>query len=140
MKTNIYVWIPPLIWAAVVFALSSLPGSSLPDLGFKAQDKFAHALVFGTLSGLVLRALWGTRFQSKPLVAMGVAVAIATAYGVSDEIHQSFVPHRAPDVLDVVADGIGALLGVLVFAAWSRRQVHAKKNLEFAEQKPEIVE
>ncbi len=140
MKTIVYAWIPPLIWAAAVFAISSLPGPSLPDLGFTAQDKFAHALVFGTLSVLVLRALWRTRTRSTPLMAMGVAVAIATVYGVTDEFHQSFVPFRAPDVLDVVADGFGALLGVLVFAAWSRRQVNSKKNVAFAEKNPEIVE
>ncbi|MDZ4695393.1 MAG: VanZ family protein [Deltaproteobacteria bacterium] len=140
MKTNIYAWIPPLIWAAAVFVLSSLPGSSLPDLGFAMQDKFAHSLVFATLAALVLRALGGTRFQSKPLVAMGIAVAIATAYGVSDEFHQSFVPRRSPDVLDVVADSFGALMGVVAFAAWSGRRVHSNKNLEIAEKDPEIVE
>jgi len=36
-----------------------------------------------------------------------LAFAIAFLYGVSDEIHQYFVPGRHPDVLDVVADASG---------------------------------
>ena len=41
-----------------------------------------------------------------------VAVLLALAYGISDEIHQSFTPGRSPDVMDVVADTIGAGVGV----------------------------
>jgi VanZ family protein len=42
---------------------------------------------------------------------------LATLYGVTDEVHQSFVPGRNPDWRDVVADGLGALLGAGVTIA-----------------------
>ncbi|MDH3980911.1 MAG: VanZ family protein, partial [Gammaproteobacteria bacterium] len=37
--------------------------------------------------------------------------ALTALYGVLDEFHQSFVPGRNADVLDVLADASGALLG-----------------------------
>ena len=40
-------------------------------------------------------------------------------YGFSDEIHQRFVPGRVADVRDLIADTIGALVGVGVVWAWS---------------------
>jgi VanZ family protein len=44
---------------------------------------------------------------------------IATLYGVSDEIHQAFVPLRTPDVRDVIADATGAALALGAAWAWS---------------------
>lgn len=35
-------------------------------------------------------------------------------YAVSDEIHQMFIPDRAPRVYDVAIDSIGALIGIAV--------------------------
>ena len=44
-----------------------------------------------------------------------VAWAGTTAYAVTDEIHQMFVPGRACMVGDVVIDSAGALFGILVY-------------------------
>jgi VanZ family protein len=49
-----------------------------------------------------------------------LAAALGTLYGVSDEIHQHFVPPRTPDILDVVADSIGACLGASVMTLVAR--------------------
>lgn len=38
-----------------------------------------------------------------------------TLYGISDEIHQLFVPHREFSVRDIVADFAGAVLAVGIF-------------------------
>lgn len=52
-----------------------------------------------------------------PLRTSGVAaVVIASLYGVSDEIHQIFVPMRSCDPLDWLVDTIAALLAVVLFA------------------------
>jgi len=139
MKTSNYRWIPAVIWACVVFGLSSIPGRSIPSLGFSAQDKLAHGFVFGTLAILVLWALRGTRFDRRPWFAVALAVVIATAYGVSDEFHQRFVPFRSPDVFDVIADGAGALLGAVVFSLWTRRRSRMSDPLNMLEKNPEIA-
>ena len=49
-----------------------------------------------------------------------LAVVIATVYGVTDEIHQRFVPPRQTDAWDVAADATGASLAALGAYAVSR--------------------
>jgi VanZ family protein len=39
---------------------------------------------------------------------------LAVLYGLSDEWHQSFVPGRTPDVVDILTDAIGAAIGLLL--------------------------
>ena len=39
------------------------------------------------------------------------AIVASTLYGLSDELHQSFVPNRTSDIADLMADGIGACVG-----------------------------
>jgi VanZ family protein len=48
-------------------------------------------------------------------------VLIATAYAVTDEIHQGFVSGRSAQVRDVLIDTAGALVGVALTASLTRR-------------------
>jgi len=45
-----------------------------------------------------------------------LSIFASTAYGISDEIHQSFVPCRSADVMDVLADMVGSGMGVLGYS------------------------
>ena len=80
----------------------------LPDTDIPNLDKFLHMVEYGILSYLVIRALTGSevRLQRGKLVML--AVVFATLYGASDEIHQIFIPGRSADILDLLADFIGA--------------------------------
>ena len=90
----------------LIFCLSSYPEpTEVPSL--PCFDKAVHVVEYGILASLVYLALRNMKVSSRYLLA--VAFTIAFMYGVSDEIHQYFVPSRDADVLDVVADGIGAL-------------------------------
>ena len=46
---------------------------------------------------------------------------IGTAYAVTDEIHQYFVPGRSCEIRDVVIDSCGVLVGALIVAKLARR-------------------
>jgi len=46
-----------------------------------------------------------------------LSVVLSSLYGVSDEIHQYFVPFREADLLDVLADTLGGILGVYIYQA-----------------------
>lgn len=111
--SRILRWILVAAWATGIFAVSAVPGSGLPG-GFSVQ---AHFLEYGILAMLIYRALETDR----PAVSTALlAIAIASAYGVSDEIHQAFVPLRTPDVRDWLVDTAGAVAGVALMLALSR--------------------
>ncbi len=80
----------------------------------------------------VYLALRDTNAAKHHLFAL--AFVIAFLYGVSDEIHQYFVPGRRADILDVVANGIGAFFFLTAFHFRSHYQNnHVKGRLQTTE-------
>lgn len=112
-RSAITPWIPALLWALVLFLLSAQSELPAPG-GLRLHDKVAHFLAFGVLGA----ALGYGRARSRRRVPHWLVVASGVAYGVLDEIHQSFVPNRDPSLGDVVADalGVGAGYGAAMVA------------------------
>jgi VanZ family protein len=113
----VHLWLPVAAWMGVIFYLSAQPDLPHVDSGLlgKLISCGAHALEFGVLAVLLARAMDG---QPRALL---IAFVVAVLYGVSDEFHQSFVPGRTPDVLDLVCDGLGAAVGLAVYWVVRRR-------------------
>jgi VanZ family protein len=111
-----WAFVPALAYAAIIFALSaqSDPFPFLPPEIF-LQDKLLHAAEYAVLGGLLVPALRVAGLR--PRVALLAAVVVASAFGATDELHQSFVPGRNADVADWVADTLGAAVGALVATA-----------------------
>lgn len=105
-------WIPPIIYAAFIFYLSSLPGDTYIPSFFSA-DKVLHVCAYSILGYLVARALGSYGLSGKQLFIR--AFVLCVLYGISDEVHQLFVPHRHASVMDVLADGIGSSLGIGIY-------------------------
>src|SRR5262245_23202888 len=102
---------------AMIFLFSSIAQAPAMPHGV---DKELHGLLYGGLGALLVRALAG---GWRRRVTMGVAVGammIAAAYGITDEIHQHFVPPRHAEALDVAADTTGAALVAAGLFLWSR--------------------
>ena len=101
-------WAPIVLWAAVIFAFSSIPSLSS---GLGTWDlilrKIAHLSEYAILGALLLRAI------RRP----AVAILVGALYAVTDEVHQHFVRGRHAAWYDVLIDTIGVTIGVL---AWSR--------------------
>jgi VanZ family protein len=111
-------WLPPLLWAAGIFALSAR--SRLPTLPpLLDWDKGQHALAYALGGVLLARALRPRRH------AWLLALALGSLYGVSDEIHQSFVRGRQADPLDWVADTLGVLAGIALFHFLAHRRARS---------------
>ena len=72
---------------------------------FTAYAGFALTILWGLAGGRLSAMSWGT--------ALG-AVAVASVYGVTDELHQYFVPGRSCDVRDWMADTSGAAIAVIL--------------------------
>jgi hypothetical protein len=104
-------WAPSVTWMGVIFAVSSIQGSKLPG-GYSFQGHFAEYAVLGLLVMLAL-----TRGPASLRWAL-VALAACSLYGVTDELHQAFVPGRQPDVLDWAMDTVGAAAGFAAAVGW----------------------
>ena len=111
-------------WMATIYVLSSQPTAKL-DLGFSGQDKLLHLGAYGLLGLLCIGALPRHTDGGYSLRQVAIAAAIAALYGLSDEWHQSFVPGRSADLLDLLADAAGGLLGALLGRLLSRRRIWA---------------
>ena len=96
--------------------LSSQPALPSPA---SLNDKQAHAFTYGILAVLCLMGLTGWRWRRIAGASLLAAFVMAVVYGVSDEVHQSFVPGRTPDGADVVADAVGAALALTAAWAWA---------------------
>ena len=106
-------WLLAMVWAAVIFALSSVPGTALPRLSLLQHDKILHAVLYMPMGAFCLLALRARTHASRALLVVLAAVA-AGLYGLTDEQHQKYVPHRTSDLLDALADLVGGAIGALV--------------------------
>ena len=100
-------WLPVLIWCALIFVGSSVPGDDI-DSRLSLHDKIIHASEYAGLGFLLARAFGARRWW--------LGIVLGALYGVSDEFHQTFTPHRSGnDLGDMTADLIGSAVGA---TAW----------------------
>jgi VanZ family protein len=110
------LWGPVLLYCALIFLLSSI--SAVPTLPMRMSDKTAHALLYAGLGFLAARALAGGVGRPVTARVLLLVLAFSALYGLSDEIHQLFVPRREFDVKDMVADVAGGGFGSAVLWLW----------------------
>ncbi|ADI00574.1 VanZ family protein [Salisediminibacterium selenitireducens] len=130
-------WLAVILWMGLIFFFSHQPGdesaalsggitrwihtvlTALPLIDFEIGilhtliRKSAHFFVYLILGVLVLHALLASRVTL--FRASVYAWFIATAYAATDEYHQTFIPGRVGDVMDVVIDSLGAMTGILIY-------------------------
>jgi VanZ family protein len=124
---------PAVLWAVIIFILSSIPSVNLPKFGWLASDKMAHVGVFMVFAGLTCRAL--RHQQLFPLFsrrAFLFTVLFTAVYGALDELHQYFVPGRDSDPVDWIADVAGSI--VLVAAIWMWQKISSPAGPVMKEQ------
>lgn len=102
----------PVVACAVVF--SALGSIGLGGASPRHADKLAHALQFGLLAWLVVRAIDWPSHDAAPALRWVGAVAFTIALGALDEWAQAASPSRVSDYKDLAADGVGAVVGASV--------------------------
>ena len=107
--------LPMILVMGTIFFLSQQPGDTLhlPDVA--DLDKYLHALAYGVLAATTLFAVRPDRRRANPVRVALFVILFCILYGISDELHQAFVPSRMPDIFDLLADATGACLTV---SAW----------------------
>lgn len=127
------LWPLALAGAIVWCSGNALPSWTQPVF---SSDKVAHFLTFGLLATLVGR-LEAMR-RARP-VGIYAAVLVVSAFGATDEFHQSLTPGRAMEFADWMADTLGAAVATALYARWPGyrrwletpvRELGAKRRVE----------
>jgi len=107
---------PALVWAIVIFILSSWPGTRFPDFAENLSDKWGHLVTY-SIFGILLAngVLKSARLSTQPLRWFILAFVVASIYGALLELMQDqlFIS-RHMDSLDMTANAIGSAIGLLV--------------------------
>ncbi|MFC1708692.1 VanZ family protein [Candidatus Omnitrophota bacterium] len=106
-------WLPVLLYALLIFGISSVPGQELPKTMI-LPDYLLHFLEYLPFGFLVCRAIKNTKesFSAKKIIFF--SILLVALYAASDEFHQMFVPGRFASLSDLLCDGLGATIGVKV--------------------------
>lgn len=119
LSINLFYRLPVLALCSIIFWLSSMPVSGTQL--FSNADKVLHFAIYGMLAILVSRAIR----KEKPLFSDTnikiASILLVSLYGLSDEIHQAFVPDRTPSIFDLMADCLGSITGSFLYVDFIRR-------------------
>ena len=113
-KSFLFTWylLPLAGYCALIFYLSSRSNIDLPS--FTQSDKLLHLAEYAVLGFLAYRFFQRSLPEKSAAFVVMLAFLFALFYGVTDELHQSFVQGRDSSWLDVLADGAGGYLGARV--------------------------
>ena len=116
--------LPALLTAAVIFYVSSLEKIELPFEVISFNDLMFHAVAYFFFGlTLMLAAYPWNASLDYPMRAYIILSLIGVLYGLSDEIHQSFVPNRTCTISDFLADSFGVILALLATSWWAKRRI-----------------
>jgi VanZ family protein len=131
-------WWPAAVWAVAIFLFSTeafsgehtsrildpllrwlMPHATRSELlhAHFLVRKAGHVFVYFVFSVLLFRGARGAGSGWKLKWALA-AWLIATAYSMSDEFHQTFVPGRGASPKDVLLDSTGAALAQVAVRLW----------------------
>ena len=118
-------WFPVFSYMALIYFLSSRSSFPVSPPSIPYFDKLCHGLEFAVLGYLLIRAFIHSDNPNVNKYALLLSIIVAVLFGLSDEIHQLFVPMRQSDVFDLIFDGLGALVGSCV-ALWINKYRYKK--------------
>ena len=104
------IWFPVILYASVIFWFSHIPNLQITQ-NISYFDKIFHCCEYAVLGFLLARAFCLNKPDLLEIVVFFIVIFISVLYGFSDEYHQSFIQGRTSSLGDVIADGLGGLLG-----------------------------
>lgn len=104
-----------------------LSSASTPDLmpSIDYSDKVLHFVAFAVLSILFFRALRSTGFNTNVSILIFFTLLFSTLFGIFIELNQSFIPYRQAEAMDVGADVIGSIAGIIVYRIFFRERAES---------------
>ena len=121
MPKFIKYWLPLAAYGLLIFIQSSFPSPiHEPDVPY--FDKYLHVIAYAVLGVLFFRAYRTLRLGDDTTKVVLLSILSAGLYGISDEIHQYFVPGREADAMDAAVNFVGAACGVFCYQYVAKRR------------------
>lgn len=111
-KHHFKFWVPVYVYLILIFVISSISFSPL-EVGVGDGRKISvnpwlHIGEYALLGFLFYRAFINSDKVFLKKYSFVLAIVFAIAYGITDELHQLFVPGRLCSFKDVICDGVGS--------------------------------
>lgn len=106
-----------VVWTLLIFIACFIPGNEIPDVRIPLADKWVHFVLFGGFTFLCLLAKPTLNFMQ--LIVIGI---VGCVFGWLVEELQGLLRFlgRSKEMEDILADALGAWLGVLLFYIFAR--------------------
>src|SRR4030066_2240142 len=106
------LWLPVVLWCLLIFYFSSIPNLKA------AQNPFWDEIIRSFMHGVFYAILYFLFFRALNFAQKGknfrLPLMLSFLYGLSDEVHQFFVPTRTFQLKDLLVDFTGVTLGGLI--------------------------
>ncbi len=101
-----------ILWTLLIFIACFIPGNDIPNIKVPFADKWVHFILFGGFT-----FLWLLVYPTRQLLQLFYWFAIGCLLGWLVEELQGQLKFlgRNKDLMDIFADTIGGLLGVILF-------------------------
>jgi len=104
-----------VLYASLIFYVSSVDGRILPDINKFHMDKAAHFAEYLIFAFLAMRTMDAFFPGMGVLKNFFFTLIIVVIFSCSDEWRQLVVPNRTCSFFDLMFDFIGASTGILIF-------------------------
>jgi VanZ family protein len=112
-----------ILWTFFIFFICLIKSSSIPSVQIKNIDKVVHLIMY-----FVFTIVWfltlKTKYKNLRInILLGINFLISMFYGIAIELLQEFcTTSRRGDVTDVIANCLGAILGVIVLHYFNKKE------------------
>ena len=115
LKRDNIKWIC-LVWLTIIFILSAIPTTGTPKFSWSniyGVDKIAHFVMYFSLSILIYFSLDISKIHHRYVILW--SFGLSSLYGLLMEVFQHFFfANRSFDILDIIFNISGALIGVII--------------------------
>lgn len=128
-----FYFVPAILWFIVTIILLTLPGKDLPQsslFDIPYFDKWVHLVMFFLLTTLFCFPFSTIRTKRSIIAAVFLKIGLCVIlYGIIMEIvQQFFTSTRSFDVVDILFDSVGTLLGSLAIRQYTFKKIGPNEN------------
>jgi VanZ family protein len=113
----VVIYLPLIVYLGAIFTSSCFHRVPLPFIDRLSVDKIYHCLEYVPVGFLIFRAFnQGVNLSKRYTIIL--VIITGALYGLSDEIHQYFVPGRYFSWWDLTANVVGVSIGSWIYRKW----------------------